>query len=94
MFSKHIQMFLRRKPFEWHWDKKETSHSSLVGVDITWWIPHTADTPADTKKKGRRSLKPDFVSQGAAINLGLMTDSYLQSYISDDNGIELDMHSF
>lgn len=64
------------------------------GVGITWWIPHTADTPGDTKRKGRRSLKPDSVSQGAAINLGLMTHSYLQSYISDDNGIELDMHFF
>lgn len=36
----------------------------------------------------------DSVSQGASINLGLMTYSYLQTYISEDNGIELDMHFF
>lgn len=94
VFSKHIQTFLRRKLLEWHWNKKETSHSNLVGVGITWWILLNADTRGDTKRKDRKMPNSDSVSQGASINLGLMTYSYLQTYISEDNGIELDMHFF
>lgn len=61
-------------------------------MGITWQIWLRDDTPIDAKRKGVGEALFQTLCLSRGSNKFKTNDSY--AYISDNGGIELDMHSF